>query len=222
MNDFETLYRRLFRFQNDRETARETLMNELVKLKGYEGSAGFTAKKQAAINQYNNDVATLQSEIRKSTGATLQRIQKKIEAQPAKPPSADEMRLLEALKMRKAISREDLEDAAQAMKDSPSALAVVREIAHEFGIVGVNTGERISKAEAKDALHQLANSIADFIDADTTKASRLAANYQREHYGAIVEPTLRPRFETMTACYKNIANFDEDDIKKLQRMSDGD
>ena len=121
---------------------------EMTRLAPHKGSDYFE-KAKAALDKART--LTL-SELRKVYGKTFNDIFIAMDAayatKPMTAPNADQLAMLQVLKMRDSVTREELRQAANACKDCPAALETLKEIAHKnniYGLIGDNSTPSVAE-----------------------------------------------------------------------------
>ena len=101
-------------------------------------------------------------------------------------PTTDQVNLLNVLKMKKKVTLEECQRAAEAVKDNPLALKIVTEIANDHGILRSfdRMCPEMSSEQATNVVSVLKNSVEDFLAHKTSRASRIAEKYYISNYGA--------------------------------------
>lgn len=108
--------------------------------KQYEGSTGgktlvdrATATRDAAMKAEKETAVKAFREI-------IGSMRENVSARKITAPTQDQLAILQALKMRQKVDKDEIKQAENALKDCPVALAVLDEIAHDNGII--HTGQR--------------------------------------------------------------------------------
>ncbi len=128
----------------------------LKRLEQYKGSAGYQKDAEAVEEKRLTAVKALQAEVLSSVSETIDGMRKKAKARQIQPPTAEQESILRLLKMRKTITRNELDQAANSLQDCPLALSVLREIAQDHEILGFhNSGGRASTEEILSSIDAL-------------------------------------------------------------------
>lgn len=107
----------------------DTKMQQLEK---YKGSAGFEKDKAAAEKERDAAIKAVQSEYADRFNDILKGMRKSATTRSMTPPTQEQLALLQALKMRHKISRDELEQAGRTLKENPVCLSVLEEIAQDL------------------------------------------------------------------------------------------
>ena len=144
----------------------------------YRGSEGFkrieaeaTAKRDAAVTAEKE--RTL-AEIR----AVIESMRENTRNRRINPPTSEQLAILETLKMRQKISKDEIQQAANNLRDCPLALSVLQEIAHDHNIV--YTGGNLAQTMTTDFVMQRIDCLEEnafkMIRGDNARFSRVPAD----------------------------------------------
>ena len=128
------------------------------------------------------------------------------------PPTADQLSILQALKMRDSVTQKELDRAANSCKDNALAISVINELAQKNGFLrGYHTenGE-MSVEDADRVINNLKAALPDFMAYDTSKAARIVADHNARMYGTTGEErplAKRPLFESKAECFNTLLPF---------------
>ena len=106
---------------------------EMQRLEQYKGSTGYEKEKADAERKRDDDIKALQSEYREKFSGILKGMRESATTRAMIAPTQEQLALLQALKMREKIGRDELEQAGRTLKDSPVCLSVLDEIARDMG-----------------------------------------------------------------------------------------
>lgn len=91
------------------------------------------------------------------------------QSRPAVAPTDEQMRLVQLLKLKESVTRDDLTHAALACEGCPIALGVLEEIATAHDILGFHAGGRgVSDQFVRDAIRAFAKSARTTLTLDRT------------------------------------------------------
>lgn len=224
----DVLFKKLLEFQNQRKEIVDNYDNRRANLERAKGSQYYTDELRKAEDTKNAALDALKAECRPIFDQTLQSMSEANRARGMTPPTDDELRLLQLLKMKEHISETEFEAAANTLKGNPACLSVLTEIAHKQGIMRGYTSYAATKEMPVDAvanvIEGLTASIRDFMEHDTPKAARLYIEHHAERYGIdpnAAPPPKRPLFTDKGGCYRQIANLYDDALTAFCRAVDG-
>lgn len=216
------LFERVQKFERERETINTEFDKQVSALKQYKGSKGYQEKSKEIEK---NRAAALEY-LREQTAGTLNYILRgmtaAIDSRPMEPPTAEHLALINALKLKKKPTQEELERAAQTVKDNPLSLALVSEIALDNGYnkgYG-NLGREMTNQAATNTVRTLNKELQDLLQYDTTKASRISARFLKEHYGTDVSLIKRKPHNTKEGFYAEFAGLDNNSLEQFERVVD--
>ena len=134
-------------------------------------------------------------------------------------PTPEELRVIELLKLRDTVTREELDAAANTVSGNPACLSALSEIARRHGILkgyehySTSTEMPISKVD--DTINSLARGIDDFLKFDTSRAARVASEHMRRRWGIKqTEPLAkRKRFEDQGEFYAEVAGLSDGEME---------
>ncbi len=109
-------------------------------LEPYKGSAGYNNDVAEAAKTRDAAITSLQNEYREKFDVVLKGMRQSATSRPMTAPTPEQLALLQALKMRETISRDELEQAGRTLKDSSVCLSVLDEIAMRQGYAGLRFG----------------------------------------------------------------------------------
>lgn len=106
----------------------------MQELERYKGSAGFEEEKTKAEKKRNAAIEAIQREYRDKFDRIISGMRESATTRIMETPTNEQVNLLQVLRMREKITRDELEQAGRTLKDCPAALSVLDEIAkqHEY------------------------------------------------------------------------------------------
>lgn len=203
----ELLYRKAKEFQDKRSDLNKKYEKDLQSIERFKGSQGYEADMKKLKDQYEADMKKLIEENRHDLFDVLGYMMTAIQKRSISAPSAEQLNLLNLLKMKENVTLEECERIAEAVKDNPIALSIVTETAHKHGIMRSfnHLCPEMTNESAYESVKSLKNWLQDFIQYDTTKASRTAKRYHDEHYGmSEIQLTKRRLFSDQKEFYQEI------------------
>ena len=130
---------------------------DISRLERFKGSAGYAEDVKKAENERKTAIAALQTETAKKFDECLKAMRDHARNQKMTPPTAEQLALLQALKMREKITRAELEQAARTLQNSPVSLSVLGAIGEKNGVYNINYG-RETPASVQAHIDELAKS----------------------------------------------------------------
>lgn len=105
---------------------------KMQRIEQYKGSKGYEDDKVAADKERDTAIKALQREYVEKFNSILKGMRESATSRTMTPPTQSQLALLQALKMRDRISRDELEQAGRTLKDSAICLSVLEEIAQNL------------------------------------------------------------------------------------------
>lgn len=223
VSNTDLFYEKALSFQNERlglKEKRDKVLNDLEK---YRGSEGYTTEVEKLNGQYQDDLAELQRKYRPEFMTILDGMTDAIGKRPAKAPTDEQIRLLNALSLKKKVNRQELETVANACVDNPLCLSVLDEIAVNNGI-HANYSKlcpEMVNSKAQELVSGLRDGINDFLRYDSSRASRVAQRYYLINQGMQLETTPRRTFNDKVSCFAEVGGMSEEELQAFSKVSDG-
>jgi len=177
---------------------------------------------KALNDQFSRDIQALQESYRPSINTILGGMMEAIGKRKVKPPTNDQLNILSLLKMKKSITEEDIQRTAESVRDNPFAVSIVEDIARDRGIRGSfkEFYDEMPSKIASETVSDLKDGLDDFLQYNTTKASRLVEKFQIDKYGSFSgQLTRRIPFNSKEEFYKGFG-LDEDSLKQFSVIVD--
>ena len=181
----ELFYTKMKQFQDRRLDMTEEHDKAVKALERWKGSKGYEEELKKFNDKFEADLTALREEYRPSFRTILGGMTDAIGRRSISAPTTDQVNLLNLLKLKKKVTLEECQRIAESVKDNPIAVSVVTEIAHDHGILQSfdHLCPEMSSQTASRIVTNLKDGIEDFLQYDTTRASRLAKQYHEMRYG---------------------------------------
>ena len=219
----ESLYTALKEFQGKRETITQDAEKTMKALQRFAGSAGYDEDCKRTREKADAALKALRAEYGPRCYEIIAKMAAAIDDRPITAPTQEHINVLTVLRMREHLTVNDLESAAEAVKDSASALEVVQELAGKHGIVRNfrSYNKDMSNDYARNLTTAVRTGVRDFLEHDTTRASRINAQHGQDFYG--VNPSLRKRshFDSLESCFQELAGMNGDTLNTWRDIVDG-
>lgn len=134
MTNTQRYTRAIIRFQDARNSAQAEYEEHAAELERYKGSKFYEDELAKAKAGLDARIAEARQECTTSVNNALEAMRKALQNRKLKPPTQEQLAILQALKMRETITQDELDQAAQSMGGNGLALGVVQEIARKQGI----------------------------------------------------------------------------------------
>lgn len=136
---------------------------------GYAGSPRYTDDVNEIERDRAAEIAALRADCAESFDTCLKSMELHAQSRPSVPPTSEQMRLIQLLKLKESVTRDDLTHAAHSMGDCSLALSVLEEIAAEHDILGFHAGGvGVSDQFVRDAIREFAKSARTTLTLDRT------------------------------------------------------
>ena len=199
MTNTEYLFNAMRKFQDARSTARAEYLATMKKYASAQGSPYYTEQQEKAAKTRREAVEAAKADALGTVNNALSCMRSTSSKRGMTPPTEEQLRILQMLKMRKTVSPAELQAAANSMDGNGAALQVIQEIAQEQGhtprsYVSMST-DGLPAAAAQTAIDSLAKScgsiLADSVGAN--KGARLSAEHSARIHGTEFNPDDLPQ-----------------------------
>lgn len=218
----ELYYAKMKEFQDKRAELTEAHDKKVKSLERFKGSKGYEEDLKKENDRFEAELTALRDEYRPGLLTVIGGMMDAIGRRSVSAPTNDQVNLLNVLKMKKRVTLEECQRTAEAVKDNPIAVSVVTEIAHDHGIMQSfdYLCPEMSSQKASDIVTGLKNGMEDFLQYDTTRASRIAKKYHEEHYGAVEGGLTKRKLFTDQADFYREEGFDPETLRQFSEIVD--
>ena len=140
----------IMRFRSDLQDVNERLRPEYEHIGRYRDSKSYPQNKKLLDDKRNAQVDVLRREAQEQLFKIVDDMRQTYEAKPSKAPTAEQLAILQALKMRDSVSEDELKQALNAVKGCPLAERVVGELAakhhHVLGMERELTSDTVRRS----------------------------------------------------------------------------
>ena len=221
-------YTRAKEYQDKRKGIIDEYEKRLASLEDAKGSKYFTDEVKKAEDKKDEALKALKEEYGGYFNTHLEAMSKANAARKMTPPTEEELRTLQLLKMKDKPTEAELQAAANTLKGNATCLSVLTEIAHNAGYLrGYNNyseNKEMTVEGAEDIVKGLASSVREFMEYDTPRAARIAREHNERFYGVTPDaPALpkRPLFEDKAGCFRELAGLSGDSLTAFENAVDG-
>lgn len=218
----ELYYAKMKEFQDKRAELTEAHDKKVKSLERFKGSKGYEEDLKKENDRFEAELTALRDEYRPGLLTVIGGMMDAIGRRSVSAPTNDQVNLLNVLKMKKKVTLEECQRTAEAVKDNPIAVSVVTEIARDHGIMQSfdYLCPEMSSQKASDIVTGLKNGMEDFLQYDTTRASRIAKKYHEEHYGAVEGGLTKRKLFTDQADFYREEGFDPETLRQFSEIVD--
>lgn len=161
-------------FRKDLQEVNDKFRPEYERLERFKDSGSYAQSKKLLDDRRNAEVEELRREYADRLKSAVDAMEKTYMNRPASAPTQEQLSVLQALKLRDHVSRDELRRAAQTMRGCPVAERALEEIARKSGeILGLE--QEISSDTVRQSLHSLR------VNAGRLVSNLQAPNSRREH-----------------------------------------
>ena len=228
MTNSNLLYGRMKQYQDKRKAVMDEYAQQLEWLADKKGSDYYNEEVKIAREKRDEALQTLRGEFDESARIAIKAMREANAQRTAVAPSEEELRIVQALKMRDTVGEEELRMIANAVRGNGLCLDIVNEVARQNNILfdfrSMCEENRLSPSFVSDKLNLLEDNIADFLEFDTERAARIAAAYHERHYGTRQDEmniAKRPLFDSKEDFYRQIGWIQGDTLDRFMEAVDG-
>lgn len=127
---------------------------EYERLEKFKDSAHYANDKKLIDDRRNAEVDALRREYAQLNAATVASMEKAYMERPASAPTQEQLAIIQALKMRETVGRDEIRQAANAVRGCPVAERVLEEIARKNGHA-LALADELSSDVVRQHLHSL-------------------------------------------------------------------
>ena len=225
----DLFYTRAKEYQGKRAAIVDEYEKRMKALEDAKGSKYFTDEAKKAEDKRDEALTALKDEYNGYFNIAFDAMRKANAARKMTPPTEEELRTLQLLKMKDKPTEAELAAAANTLKGNVTCLSVLTEIAHNAGYMrgymGYSETKEMPVEEAEAAIKGLASSVRDFMDYDTPRAARVAQNHHETLYGVNPNATplpKRPLFEDKAGCFYEVARMGGESLEAFKNAVDGE
>ena len=154
-------------FCKDLQEVNDKFRPEYERLERFKDSGSYAQSKKLLDDRRNAEVEELRREYADRLKSAVDAMEKTYMNRPASAPTQEQLSVLQALKLRDHVSRDELRRAAQTMRGCPVAERALEEIARKSGEIRSDT--------VRQSLHSLR------VNAGRLVSNLQAPNSRREH-----------------------------------------
>lgn len=162
MTNTERYFQNISFFRRDLREIDERYKPLYDRLERFKDSGSYPAEKAQLDERRSWEVDALRRETMARINTVLSDMERTYMERPSSAPTPDQLALLQALKMRETVSRDELREAANALKGCPVGERVLEEIARKNGHA-MALSKELSGDEVRKHLQSLRKSAAHMV-----------------------------------------------------------
>lgn len=198
MNNTKLLYEAMKRFTDTRAKAREEYLRTVKPLERAKGTQYYNDAVRKATEARQQAVEAAKFECIASVNNALGLMREVATNRAMTPPTAEQLRILQLLKMRESVTPNELQAAAVAMMGNGTALQVLDDIAKKQGHLkrgySYMAKDGLSITEAEETICNLQKVCSAIIHGTgATKTATLSAEFNLRHNGRAYNPDDLPQ-----------------------------
>lgn len=224
----DELYNDCLHFQAERKSVIDAYEKTVSDLEDKKGSRFYTEELTKAKNTRDEALNALKSKYGGFIDSDIKNMREVNGKRGIEAPNEEDVRTLEALKMRDTITEPELSLIANSLKGNALALSVVQEVALKNGIMrnynSLYEGATAPVQYVEETLNSCMKWIRDFLNSDEAYAARIARDSHARLYGLTGDEAplpKRPLFDTKEAFYNDIIGISGDSFKAFCNAVDG-
>lgn len=222
MSNTNTLYSAMKRYTDTMLAARDEYVATMDKYKTARGSQYYDEMREAASKKRRAATEEIKADTMREVESAISAMMTKAATRKLAPLTADQLAICQAMKLRDKVGMEELLMAGNAMEGNLTGLAILQEVAQKNGVMHnfIADAKGIAGETLTQAIREVAQRCYGVINSDgTTRAARIAAEYQARRNGSAVDtdklPTMAPYadeadfLERMMKTGVSVADFTE-------------
>lgn len=222
MSNTNTLYSAMKRYTDTMLAARDEYVATMDKYKTARGSQYYDEMREAASKKRRAATEEIKADTMREVESAISAMMTKAATRKLAPLTADQLAICQAMKLRDKVGMEELLMAGNAMEGNLTGLAILQEVAQKNGVMHnfIADAKGIAGETLTQAIREVAQRCYGVINSDgTTRAARIAAEYQARRNGSSVDtdklPTMAPYadeadfLERMMKTGVSVADFTE-------------
>ena len=146
MNRTEQYFNLVTNYRTELRQIWDEYENEARRIERYRGSVGFDDESRKAQQKRDKAISDLQGDYRTRFASVVRGMRESAQNAQMIAPTQEQLSILTALKMRKRLDRDEIEQAGRSLQGCPVALSVLEEMAAKNSFPGVSFGGMSSKA----------------------------------------------------------------------------
>lgn len=134
MTNTERYFNSICSFRKDLQELNDRYKPEFEQLERFKDSVSYTDSKRLLDDRRDKELAALRYEYDDRLKSAVDAMERTYMARPTSAPTQEQLAILQALKMRDHVSRDELRQAAINMRGCPVAERTLEEIARKSGV----------------------------------------------------------------------------------------
>lgn len=184
MTNTQKYYATLKEWRTGMKELGKAYQEKLAEYEPYRGSEGYDQALAELDKIHADGLEVVRKEYHDRFDAIIADMERAYKDKPMTAPTTEQVNLLSALKLRTSIGRDELRQAANALKDCPVAMETLREIAGNLGgTVGI--AQEISGSTVTQHLRTLRSHTAEMLGMKTVDDRKAHVNSRAANSGTL-------------------------------------
>ena len=225
MKNTDRLYELAQEYQDKRKEILHAYDKGMTSIERLKGSPAYAEDAKKITNERDQEISKLKEVYKPKIDLYVSSMKRINSARGLTPPTEEELRLIQALKLKDNLTNTDLDLAAVTLEGNDLCISLLNELAAKAGHLRKYhaKSDTMPVKEAENAIDIIATEVSDFIEYDTSRIARIGAKHNQMLYGQ--EPTSlakRKEFDSKLSFYSVIAGLDSAEVKSLAAAVDGE
>lgn len=216
MSHTSNLYHTVANFMQARSEAREEYQQAAQRYERARGSQMYSDEMEKARKKRDKTISDAQFIAKQEIRETLQAMAEKADKIKMQPPTEEQLRILQLLKMKEKLTEAECAGAANAMEGNAAALALLDEMARKSGVLHTSYADSLavktySPETARMTIKKLGESCYSIVNnaSGASKPALLAKEWHAARHGGEFDPFELPTEDPFK---------DEDDFYKQMNI----
>lgn len=227
ISNSDMFYSRAKEYQDKRKDIIDDYEARMKKIETARGSQYFDDESKKAEETRDKALTALKGEYTDYFNIALDAMRKANNSRGIVPPTEEELRIIQMLKLKDKPTEQELEAAARTLKGNATCLSILTEMAHKAGYIRdymhYSENKEFPIDMAEDLINGLAKDVKDFLDYDSTRAARIVNEHNKRMYGERGNaPKLAKRrlFDTKEDCFDIVGSISGDNLEAFLKAID--
>lgn len=229
ISNTEAFYRRARDYQTARKKVMDAYEARIADLEAnHKGSKYYEEQVPIAEETKDTQLKALKEDCGDALRLLFDSMKKANDTRPLQPPTEEELRTLQLLKLKEKVTEEELTRAAHTLKGNEACLSVLTDIGHKQGIITdfsrYADSSIMSTQTVNNHINTLESETADFLQFDTSRAARIAQAHHDTMYGTPEDAPALPKraiFDGKAECFKLFAGLEGKELQAFCDAVDG-
>lgn len=190
MTNTERYFNSIKCFRKDLSDLNAKYAPEYERLERFKDSASYASSKKSVDERREEELSALRREYNDRLKSAVDAMEKTYMEKPTSAPTQEQLSVLQTLKLRDRVSRDELKKAANNVRGCPAAERVLEEIARKNGVI-LGLEQELSNDAVRRQLYSLRRSgehLVSHLDAPNSRRAH-TANADWDMFRTDIDPT---------------------------------